>query len=56
MMLRRVADQIDPFDAMAVAGVAVLTVGVAMIFVPAAFIVIGGLSMLYAIAASRGKS
>ncbi len=55
MMLRRVADQIDPVDALAVLGVAVLALGAAMIYVPAAFIVVGGLALLYAIAASRSK-
>jgi len=54
MMLKRVAGQFDPVDVMAVAGVTVLAVGVAMVFVPAAFMVVGALAVLYAVAASRG--
>lgn len=55
MMLRRIADQIDPVDVVAVVGVVLLAVGIAMIFVPATFIVVGGLAVLYAVAASRSK-
>lgn len=45
---------IDPIDAVALASVAVVAVGAAMVYVPAAFIVVGALGLAYAVAASRG--
>lgn len=43
----------DPLDILALLGLAVLTVGVGMVFVPAALVVLGSLVLVYAILASR---
>lgn len=44
---------VDPIDVVALVSVAVLAVGAAMVYVPAAFIVVGLLGLAYAVAASR---
>ena len=53
--MRDLLRQIDPIDLLAVASVAVLTIGAAMVFVPAAFVLAGGLGLVYAIAVSRSE-
>lgn len=54
--MRELLKQIDPIDILALTSVAVLTIGAAMIFVPAAFLLAGGLGLIYAIAASRSET
>lgn len=54
--MRDLLKQIDPVDVLALASVSVVAVGAAMIFVPAAFLLVGGLGLLYAIAVSRRES
>ncbi len=44
---------LDPIDLLTVASVAVLAIGTAMIFIPAAFVVVGALGLWYAVAASK---
>lgn len=51
--MREILKQIDPVDVVALVSVAVVTIGISMIFVPAAFIVAGGLGLVYAVAVSR---
>jgi hypothetical protein len=45
---------VDPIDLVALIGLAALALGVALVYYPAAFIVVGGLLLLYAVMASRG--
>lgn len=45
--------RLDPTDIVAAIGLALLTAGAGMVFIPAAFIVCGGLLLLYAVGASR---
>lgn len=51
--MRNLLRQVDPIDVVALVSVAIVTIGIAQIFVPAAFIVAGGLGLVYAVAASR---
>jgi len=51
--MRDLLKQIDPIDLLALASVSVVTIGAAMVFVPAAFLIAGGLGLLYAVAVSR---
>lgn len=44
---------VDPIDVLAVIALALVAIGVAMIYVPAAFIVVGALLLLYAALATR---
>jgi hypothetical protein len=46
----------DPTDVVATTGAALVTVGVAFVWLPAAPIVLGGLLLAYAIAASRNET
>lgn len=51
--MKELLKQIDPIDLLALTSVSVVTVGIAMIFVPAAFVVAGGLGLFYAVSVSR---
>jgi hypothetical protein len=53
MDLRKMLSGLDPVDVVAVVSVAVLAVGIAMVSVPGAFVVVGGLGLVYAVAVSR---
>lgn len=49
-------DSFDPIDLVATAGAALVTIGAAVVWLPAAPLVLGGLLLAYAIAASRNES
>lgn len=51
--MKRVAPALDPLDVVACLGVLIVTIGVGMVFVPAALVVLGSLLLVYAILASR---
>lgn len=53
--MRKLLGQVDPVDVLAIASVAVVAVGAAMVFVPAAFLIVGALGLVYAVALSRGE-
>lgn len=48
--------RVDVVDIVALASLVLLTLGAALIFAPAGFIVAGGLLLAWSIAASRGES
>ena len=48
--------RISAVDAIAIAGVVLLTIGAALVYLPLGFVVPGALLLLYAIAASRGEA
>jgi hypothetical protein len=48
-------DSFDPIDVVAAVGAGLLTVGTAVIWLPAAPLVLGGLLLAYAINASRNE-
>lgn len=54
--MRRIAPAVDPLDVLALLGVAILTIGVGMVFIPAALVVLGALLLVYAILASRSPA
>lgn len=45
---------VDPIDLVALLGLFLLAFGAGLVFLPAAFVVVGGLLLLYAVMASRG--
>lgn len=49
--MKRVA--IDPNTILALVGLAVLAIGLALVFLPSAFVVVGGLLILYAVLPDR---
>lgn len=54
--MKQLLAHIDPIDLLAVAATSVMAIGVAMVFVPAAFILVGVLGLVYAVAASRTEA
>lgn len=51
--MNRLHFPLDPIDAIALIGLAILAVGVALISIPAALIVVGAALLAYAILATR---
>ncbi len=47
---------IDPNDAVAIIGLIALTIGAGLIYLPAAFIVVGSLLLIYAVLVTRGSN
>lgn len=46
---------IDPLDLAAIVGLALLALGLGMVYLPAAFVVVGAFLILYAVLATRGR-
>ncbi len=54
--MKRLRIPLDPNDAVALVGLIALTIGAGLIYVPAAFVVVGSLLLIYAVLATRGSN
>jgi hypothetical protein len=50
-----ILDEFDPIDLIAAAGAALVTIGIAFVWLPLAPLALGSLFLVYAIAASRNE-